>query len=321
MTDLPLPALDGRTPLGFLAAIGLLRLVTENGHPHARLRWNQEDCVATLCDAHDSLDTLVADLTAIVETIPADGVLPAMPPYLPPPGAAPDNIRLPRPELQTFAARVWAESGAAGERWMASMVTDLTVDDKGRADISRFAAPSGKQSMRTMHEKPLAMVRADPTLLREAVSGWRRYPGVTGEYLDHRVLFDAADAPDGDSKERGVPGATWLALMAYPMLRTTADAGEPISTGWQRTPGRRAVYHLIYPLWAQPLDAMTVQALLDHPILSGADPGEPPAAARALSVFLVCCAERRRIPGRNFAGVLTPVRRAPGAPQRRGGAA
>ncbi|MGB8380595.1 MAG: hypothetical protein WCG47_04975, partial [Dermatophilaceae bacterium] len=112
-------------------------------------------------------------------------------------------------------------------------MTDLSVDTNGRADISLFAAPSGRQSTRTMLEKPLAHVRTHPTVLPEALMGWRRYPGVSGEYLDHRVLSGAVDTPDGKPAERGVPGATWLALMSYPLLRTTAVGGTPMTTCWQ----------------------------------------------------------------------------------------
>jgi hypothetical protein len=157
-----------------------------------------------------------------------------------------------------------------------------------------------------MLEKPLAQVRKDPGLLREAMVAWRRYPGVTGEYLDHRVLFDAVDAPDGKPAERGVPGATWLALMAYPLLRTTATGGEPMSTGWQEF-GRRAGRRMVYPLWSSPLDPAAVKAVLSHPVLAGAEPGAPPPAATLLSVFWIGHAGRRRIPGRNFAGVLAPI--------------
>lgn len=307
MTDLRLPALDGRTPLGFLAGLGLLRLVTEHTGHTARISWDTETCTAVLSDAHASIDDLVADLQRVVDVIPADGVLPGLAPDLPPPGEAPDKMRLPRPDLRDFGEQVWRNGGRDGERWMSSLVTDLSLDERGRADISLFAAPSGKQSMRTMLEKPLAIVRDQPHVLHEALTGWRRYPGVTGEYLDHRVLFDGADAPDGKSLERGVPGATWLALMSYPLLRTTASGREPVTTLWQQDGRSAASRRMIYPLWSQSLDVDTVICLLQHPILKGADPGPPPDTARLLSIFMICAAERRRIPGRTFAGVLTPT--------------
>jgi len=307
MTGLPLPALDGRSPLGFLAALGVLRLVTEHtDYPAARLAWSRQDGAAVLHDAHPDTDALVAELTAIVHDIPDNGVLPRLSADFPPPGEAPDKLRLPRPALADYATHVSEANGLPGEQWLSSLVTDLSVDDKQRVDISLFAAPSGKQSMRTMLEKPLAQLRADPRLLREALLSWRRYPGVSGEYLDHRVLFDAVDAVGGKPAERGVPGATWLALMSYPMMRTTATSGNPMTTCWQDF-GRRAGKRMVYPLWSAPLDPAAIQAILSHPVLRRAAAGRPPEQATLLSIFWIGHATRRRIPGRTFAGVLAPT--------------
>lgn len=313
-TPLPLPALDGRTPLGFLAALGILHLLTDHlagTAPAPRIAWSRTDATALLHDGPRSIHDLTAILTQIMQSIPDDGVLPGVRPDLPPPGEAPDRLRLPRPQLREYARHVWESDGEAGERWLATLVTDLSLDDKHRADISLFTAPSGKQSMRTMLEKSLRLVRKNPTLLREAVSGWRRYPGVSGEYLDHRVLFDAVDAPDGRPAERGVPGATWLALMSYPLLRTSATAGRALSSGWQNLGPGTSNRRFIWPLWFQPLDIHATRILLTHPVLASADPGQPPAPAQALSIFWIGHAERRRIPGRTFAGVLTPTTAAP----------
>ena len=316
MTTVPLPALDGRTPLGFLAGLGTLRLLTECRGTAATLAWSTTDCTALLSGPWHTTDEIAAELAAVVSSIPEDGVLPSQPADLPPRGEAPDRIRLPRPQLRELARHVWDTAGEAGERWMASLVTDLSLDEKDRADISLFTAPSGKQSMRTMLQKPLDAVRRRPEVLQEALTGWRRYPGITGEYLDHRVLFDAADAPDGTSRERGVPGATWLALMTYPLLHTTAGpAGAPLTTGWHYPTPRESDRCLIYPLWSAPLDTHAAQALLRHPVLSGAAPGQPPSAAAPLSIFLICSARRRRIQGRTFAGALAPVD--PRTPRRR----
>jgi hypothetical protein len=313
MTALALPALDGRTPLGFLAALGVLRLIDKHTEHTPRLAWSTQDCTAVLQDAEPTIDELVADLSGVVAAIPPDGVLPGLPANFPPPGEAPDKLRLTRPDLRTYVTTVTRtdrreDHDGDVERWLASLVTDLSVDDRQRADISLFAAPSGKQSMRTMLEKSLSLVRAQPGLLREAVTAWRRYPGVSGEYLDHRVLFDAVDAPDGRPAERGVPGATWLALMAYPLMRTIGDHGEPATTCWQDF-GRGVGRRMVYPLWSLPLDLAAVQAVLSHPVLAGAESGAPPAAASVLSIFWIGHAERRRLPGRTFAGVLAPTQR------------
>jgi hypothetical protein len=157
-----------------------------------------------------------------------------------------------------------------------------------------------------MLEKPLGALRQRPALLREACTGWRRHHGVTGEYLDHRVLYDTADTPDGsDGSERGVPGATWLALMSYPLFTTTAPHGTALTTCWQER--SRNDRRMVYPLWSQPLSIPTVQALLNHPILADADDHRPSPQAQLLSIFWIGHAVRRRIPARKSAGVLTPL--------------
>jgi hypothetical protein len=313
MNMLPLPALDGRSPLGFLAALGVLRLATRaDGYPQAKLSWSLRSCTAELHDAHTEVGELEAFLARVVGSIPEGGVLPDLPKEFPPPGAAPDQLRLPRRQLREFTDRLDPrgdpERTSEIERWLCSLVTDLRLDDKGRSAISLFTAPSGKQSMRTMLEKPLASVRGNPHSILEALTGWRRYPGVTGEYLDHRVLFDAADAPDGKSLERGVPGATWLALMSYPLMMTSASGLEPITSGWRpAVPGKRG-RQFVYPLWSRPVGVPAIRALLEHPAVAAADVGRASRTLETLGVFRICAAERQRLSGRTFAGVLTPIR-------------
>jgi hypothetical protein len=310
MTTLSLPALDGRTPLGFLAALGLTRLLDVYTDDTPRLSWSPRDCTAQLQTTRGSIEAVVTDLRNIVDGIPAGGVLPGVPANLPPPGAAPDQLRLPPDSLGVLAQDLAPEPDSEVEAWLGSLVTDLVLDDKSRCAISMMAAPSGRQSMRTMCEKPLSDVRKNPEYLTEALTAWRRYDGVTGEYLDHRVLFDAADSGSGSgagkSQERGVPGATWLALMSYPLLRTTALGSEHITTGWHRR-ARRQPPLFVYPLWTVPLDRHALSALLEHPTMLRCVSGELTDSAKVLSIFQVCRAQRRKIAGRTFAGVLGPV--------------
>lgn len=304
MTEVALPALDGHKPVAFLAAVGLTRLLAVHRGDDVRLSWSPENATAVLHTDLGSINEVVDALAAIVASIPTGGVLPGVPTDLPPPGEAPDKLRLPPTDLRALAGSVGVGQGEV-DAWLGSLVTDLAVDDKGRAAISLMAAPSGNQSMRTMLEKPLSWVKKRPGVLTEALTRWRRYPGVTGEYLDHQVLFDAADAPDGVSEERGVPGATWLALMAYPVLRTTADGAEVVTTCWYRRSRRPTRF--VYPLWEPALDVPAITALLDHPLWRECVDAELPATARAFGVFAVGRAQRRQIARRKFSGVLAPV--------------
>lgn len=312
MTEILLPALDGRDALGFLAALGAFRLCTEELADDVRLRFDRETARAVL-----SADSL-ADLRDVVELVSEvfarldDGQVPDLPDDFPPPGEAPDRLRVRLDDVRALPDR-W--EGRADPnlmlRWLRALITDLAADDKGRTAITPYAAPSGKQSFSTMFSSTRDAVRARSSAFHEAFAGWRRVAGCTGEYLDHRVLVSAADAGDGRTgQERGVPGATWLALMALPLLPVTLAAGRALAVGWQVV-GRRPV--LRWPLWDRPLDTDGAAALLSHPALMLEEQdGElrlgdsERERLRCLNVFAVACAERRRIEGRNFAGVLVP---------------
>lgn len=324
MTGFVAPALDGRDPLGFLAAAGTLRLLSDHVDQSAALGFDEVSGRARL--AADSLRDL-GDCIAAVQTVfdrLGDAVVPGMPADFPPPGAAPDHLRVAPSEMaELVTARGWrdrASSPRLAYKWIRALVTDLAVDQQGRSAITRFAAPSGRQSFSTMFTGTKDAVAQRSTALREAFTGWRRVAGYTGEYLDHRVLMSGADAPSkADVAERGVPGAAWLALMALPLFPATAApvGRERAVAGWQRR-GREHVW--CWPLWRGMLRARQVEVLINHPGLqlrarpggsaSSADAAEyalsdaGAAALQRLGVFAACAAGRQRIPGRKSDGVL-----------------
>lgn len=319
MSEVRMPALTGDSPLGILAAMGVLRLLGEFTDATVRLRWDRNDLTAVLCGRHDSVDAVVTDLVSIVAGIPDRSSLPGVGAGFPPPGAAPDGLRVPQAHLDSATQPLVQDMSAAqrGEalRWLSSLVTDLAADDKGRVAISQFTAPSGKQSMATMLDKPLEQIRREPDYLRQALVSWRRVPGVTGEYLDHRAMWDATEDGAGAPSMRGVPGATWLALMSYPLLRTTISPRKrALSSGWHTVAGggSRPYDELRLPVWEQPLGTAGVTALIEHPALSKIS-GRPGPAGKtdelvALGIVHVCRARRYQPPGGKSAGVLTPVR-------------
>lgn len=318
MNVIELPALDGRLPLGFLAACGVLRLLdaaSPPGAPAPRLSWDDHSGAALL-HADTDLDGVVATLHRVAASVADGALLPGGPEGFP--GASSpeewprgDPMRMPTSEFRPVLdgwRRDWGSSFL--DAWVPAMVTDLSADEYQCAELSPFAAPSGQQKFATMFAKPLELVRKDPDLLRQALVGWQRIDGVTGEYLDHHVLRSAADSTEGKSVERGVPGATWLALMSLPWFPVWSDGQQPLAGGWQARRRRRPL--LVWPLWSPALDAVAAPGLATHPLLrADATRGQPPIidldALRPLGVFLVCAAERQSISGRNFAGVLTAV--------------
>lgn len=318
MNVIDLPALDGRLPLGFLAACGVLRLLDEAapaGAPVPRLSWDDRTGTARLHAATD-LDGILDTLGKVAGAVVEGALMPGGPSGFPS-GRAPkewprgDPMRMPVSEFRGVLNGWRRECGKSFvDAWVPAMVTDSSADDAQCAELTPFAAPSGQQKFATMFAKPLELVSKEPDFLRQALVGWRRVDDVTGEYLDHHVLRSAADGTGGKSVERGVPGATWLALMALPWFPVWSDGRFALAGGWQRRARRRPL--LVWPLWAEPLDAVAAPALATHPLLradatSGPLPIVDLHGLRPLGVFLVCAAERQSISGRNFAGVLTAV--------------
>lgn len=317
MTDLKLPALSGDSPLGILAAIGVLRLLSEFSDESPRLHWDPADLTAVLRVRYDTLEEITAELQRIVSTIADGAVLPGVPAGFPPPGAAPDALRVPQMTLREFGEHILSDMTAVerqeASQWLASLVTDLVPDDQGRVSISQYTAPSGRQSMATMFAKPLEQIQQNPDYLRQALTAWRRVPGVTGEYLDHRALWDAAEDGAGTATTRGVPGATWLALMSYPVFRTTVSSRKrPLSSGWHliQPLGSRTYEELRLPVWKQPLGVHAVTALVEHQAMASFN-GDSEAVGLSklepLGIIRICQARRYLPPGGKSAGVLRPV--------------
>lgn len=312
MIRVELPALTGDSPLGILAAMGALRLLTTFSDDAPLLSWDPGTLTAVLTSRRAGIGEVVTDLQRIVEGISEDSVLPGVAGGFPPPGPAPDRLRVPQMSLREacggFLKGQTDAQGLEVFRWLGSLVTDLAADDKGRVAISQYTAPSGKQSSATMLEKPLELIRSEPEYLHQALVGWRRVADVTGEYLDGRAIWDAAQDGRGDSGGmRGVPGATWLALMSYALFRTTSISGKrPHSSGWHTVRlGSRTVDELRLPVWTQPLGVAAVTALVEHPAL--ARPELKPDELGMLGVVHVCRARRYQTPGSKSAGVLTTI--------------
>lgn len=322
MNDVRLPALTGDSPLGILAACGVLRLLTDFTQDQPTLRWDPNTLTAVIGSRRESVDDVLADLQSIATAIPDSCVLPGVGPDFPPPGAAPDRLRILQPEFRDESGRLLSgrsqDEVAEAQRWLGSLVTDLAVDaQKGRVAISQYTAPAGKQSMATMLGKPLELIKKKPDYLRQALVSWRRVNGVTGEYLDHRAMWDATeDGRGGTGTMRGVPGSTWLALMAFPLFLTTAsEQKRPVTSGWHVVmENRRRHDELRLPVWRQPLGTAAVVALVEHPALTGDDKAFTRRSASrrtqqeldGLGIIHICRARRNETTGKS-AGVLTTM--------------
>lgn len=295
------PALDGRQPLGFLAGLGVLRLLGADD-PSVRLSWDERNARA-LFDAVGSIDVLVERLVAAFRS--SDGLQPGLPHDVPPRkqgSSGGDPAHLTRSEFADVVNRVPAD-------WACALWSDLGEDKNARCERTPFSAPMGQQTLRSMFEKPYELVADAPEQrLREALTGWARVAGFTGENFDIQALEEAAESQSGASQPSGVPGATWLALAAIPFFRMSGSGRVATTVAWSRNARRRR--QLRWPLWSTPLDTAAVRVLLDHPAVSAPDVDRSaPAKRRTLGVFVVIDAERRPTSAGKSDGVLVPLRR------------
>lgn len=279
-TTIEAPALDGRDPLGFLAAVGLLRLLSPIGP--AKLSWDVGSGCALLETEAVTLDDLVATAVDLITQIGPDNLAPGLTSSLLPNRTSPTGPDPARLSIDHFADIVAATTDASSLSWVRAIWTDLADDTEGRCARTPFNAPAGKQTLRSMFEKPLELVRQDPERwISEALTRWTRKEGYTGEGLESRAMRDAAEVNDGASTSYGVPGATYLALLAlpsFPVRGAGVLAGgdkkarrrvRRLTPGWQTAPGRRGLV-FGWPLWSRPLDLASVDVLLDHPEVASA---------------------------------------------------
>lgn len=321
MSTVVLPALVGTEPVGFLAALGVVRVLGHRG-VDVRLAFDPTSAQAVL-HGPASIDEVVDELVAAFEGMPEGQLMLGLPPGLPPAKQGtegPDPSRMTRNQLSEVVRQFGTDQQA--RQWIRALWCDLVDGDQ--CAVTPFNAPTGQQTLRSMFQAPTLDVAKDPrTRLREAVLVWRRVDGVTGENLDVRAIRTAAEQQDGKATTAGVPGATWLALAAIPFFPMGGDGRRARTVCWfnLQPPGDRARPWFAWPVWRHAIDADAITVLLRHDVVrEGArlaversDTNEAKrreerwrAQARALGVERVVVARRRQLPGGKSAGVLVP---------------
>ncbi len=308
-----MPALIGTDPMGFLAALGVLRLVTtELGWP-ATLCWPtgpRNAAVLGGCPTGHTVDDVVDAIVGIVDATKAAGrLIPGVdgfPPWKPSneKGDAVNELSLldriglsatANQRSSSFAdwlvailslaakdgANVTARKPDEAESSKGGGLKDKKVKrDARNFTTAAFVTPTGTVSLGGRLDKGLAV--ADSGRVREALCGWVRTEGELGNYFDQRAIRDNyMGSSQKDTSNAGVPGAAWLALMALPYLPVrTPLSGKAATVGFQRTRGKPT--RMVWPVWWRPLTSGAVSVLLDHPVLTRIDvvPADPNEARR-----------------------------------------
>ena len=291
MTEIVMPGLDGANPLGFMAALGVLRAVGERS-PGPRLSWREDGTWRPVLhgypgDLEALLDLLDADRQEMLEE-------PALALAYAPEGegkaALERDLKPPPPLFRRYLEELVAEAEPEKRRgvdWAASFASELVTDLGGKTKPTALHFAAGQQRFLAMVD----LLRQETTRrdLSEALCGpWqysRELPVLGWDNTASRDYALRASNPSTD-KKTGVPGADWLAFRGLCFLgvvpRGTQQHTTGCSGGWKS--GR-----FQWPLWTVPLAGDVLGSLLRQDVSAMSNQER---AARGVGVLYRCSIRR-----------------------------
>jgi len=266
------PGLDGQNPLGFFAALGLLRILDDE----ARRRGTDAPALgfaaAPPFTAQVVFDSSLEEIKEIVlADAGAQGKSVALRLAYDSEGelCAPDRSGATRDlKASPAAARRFLEIAATASRrdadLAAGLLSDVIQDNNGASKPTAFHFTAGQQAFLEMVEG--LRVGIDSASLDETLTGpWlntSRLPSLGWDSSASRPYALRASNPSGE-KRGSVPAANWLAVHAlgFFLLMPERHRGRPalrttnVGLGWKGVP-------FTWPLWTDAAEPSTVAALL-----------------------------------------------------------
>lgn len=250
-----LPALRGRNPLGFLAALGTLDVVSRHV-PTVRLSWSEGlRAEAVLHDAPD-FDEVVLLIDADREGWQQSALL-----ALEEDGGPATDLKPDADTLRRWYETVRDHGSAADKQLLQALLAEGAVAGNGKeSKPTHLHFTAGQQRFLTMVRQLRDGVTSGD--LREALQGpWRfesLLPSLGWDVRGQRVYAISGLDPSKE-KRRGVPGADWLAFLGLALLPVVNDGGRLLTTGFSGS-WKRGTFR--WPLWQPPLTRPVVSSLI-----------------------------------------------------------
>ncbi len=321
----PLPGLDGSNPLGFLAALGLLRLLDYQARLETRQRprlgwiddgyWQPvlhdagdiENVIAAVIDDKSSW----ADDPAFLLAYDESGEVLVDPRTA---GGTITRDLKPKPAaMRAFLDRIagmgedeclkrggWITARRSMDT-ASSYGSEIIQDNNGNTKPLTLHFTAGQQKFLEAVAKLQESTTEED--LREALLGpWKRSSKLPSMSWDATVArIYALRATDPSKEKRGsIPGADWLAFIALGLLLATPRRSSLITTG-VRGGWKDSV--LTWPLWTSPASTQVVRCLLAIARLHGLS-----AEGRAARGIAVIFSSRITRSDQGGYGAFTPAR-------------
>jgi hypothetical protein len=268
VTTLVLPGLDAHNPLGFLAALGLLRMLDDEAartdRERPRLSFvDQGGFVAKVLTPH-TMDEIVAivlqdaaaqaDNRALQFAYSADGEL-----VVPGTKGAIRDLK-PKPsgarELLEMSATADPRTVAQAAAWF----SELVQDNNGNTKPTAFHFTAGQQTFLEMVEGLRVGLTAEH--VREAINGpWLNTSPLPSLSWDASVARMYALRAGNPAKERrgSVPGANWLAVVGLTFFPVAVHGKRLVTTG-VRGGWKDSIF--TWMVWSPPAEVTTIASLL-----------------------------------------------------------
>jgi hypothetical protein len=267
MNEIRMNGMDAADPLGFLAAIGVLRTLTRHD-AGARLGWVRDGVWSARLQTSypvDVLDLLVGELErwraghpALEFAVEADRKV--------------QDLKHPPADFRALMLGLVGDAEAA--EFVAAYATGVAIDGSGQTKPTSFHFTAGQQRfMDAVLDLRACVTRED---LTEAIRG----PWV-GRVGPKDTRWRAASGRDrallsydpGKEKSATVAGAAWLAFLALPLFPVVPAGMRAITSGFT---GRGKRERFTWPVWEGFLALDEIRTLLGH-----AELGELNAHARS----------------------------------------
>lgn len=273
MIETRLPPMDAFDPLGFLAGLGVLRIVARI-HASARLKWVEDGTwspVLLTDEAVDLIELLVRDLERWRRGHPAVDFAAGA-------SRKVQDLKHPPAEFRALMRDLAGDAEAA--EYVAAYATGVAVDGSGQTKPTSLHFTAGQQRFMDAILNLRDEVTRDD--LREAIEGpwigrvgpkdlrWR----AAAERSRALLSFDPSK-----EKAHAVPGAVWLAFHALPLFPVVPAGLRAVTTGFT---GRGRNEQFTWPVWLPALTLSGVRAAVGLPDLAGLSSREREARGIAL---------------------------------------
>jgi hypothetical protein len=288
MSRIQLMGVDGSNPLGFLAALGLLRVV-----PGAKLGFSEDGSFRAFVDGLDKSESDLATLIAADAEAAADESAPWRFMYT---KAATEkqgrqevaDLKPPPEHFKKFLATSiegWLKGNDEAAGYAAAYGTDIAVDGKGNTKPTALHFTAAQQTFLGAVEGIRASVTQE-WVETSLFKGHGERPGSNLRWDPgaERNWALMANDPSSDGTRVDAP-LEWLAFRGLPLLPSFPCGSRIITTG---VVGRGDDMTFRWPLWSVPASLLTTRSALQLDWTGSA------RERAARGVFAICSSAIRR---------------------------